>query len=299
MVGLRLCGRRQVFQQLEGLGGIVERLIGDVLKLAAAATREALDTSTLPADDEPGAKGRSAAAAAAMQQQRGPSKAHAAAWKTTLWSRMETLTEALLSRAGQVPACRFTNGRINQAKFTQGRGGSYSKETLGQVSHDERSTETLHGRGGQRGTLRQPGRLTSTQRATDSRCCALPLTAQRVTCTGQVWTLRRVLVAKRDPVTQQTFLELVSANYAGDGGDGKFFRSFWVRLFAAVGKALQAAADQNQFVRGMLTQDVARLRGCFIELYDTWVREAEPAAAGQARVVGEGERSAMLQVSVV
>ena len=102
MVGLRLCGRRQVFQQLEGLGGIVERLIGDVLKLAAAATREALDTSTLPADDEPGAKGRSAAAAAAMQQQRGPSKAHAAAWKTTLWSRMETLTEALLSRAGQV-----------------------------------------------------------------------------------------------------------------------------------------------------------------------------------------------------
>ena len=81
----------------------MERLIGDVLKLAAAATREALDTSTLPSDDEAGAKGKSAAAAAAMQQQRGPSKAHAAAWKTTLWSRMEALTEALLSRAWQVP----------------------------------------------------------------------------------------------------------------------------------------------------------------------------------------------------
>jgi hypothetical protein len=87
---------------LEALGGVVERLIGDVLKLATGATREALDTSTLLSDDEAGGKGRSTAAAAAMQQQRGPSKAHAAAWKTTLWTRMETLTEVLLSRAWQV-----------------------------------------------------------------------------------------------------------------------------------------------------------------------------------------------------
>jgi hypothetical protein len=110
----------------------------------------------------------------------------------------------------------------------------------------------------------------------------------------QVWTLRRVLCAKRDAVTQQTFLELVSSAYGGESGDAKFFRSFWVRLFSAVGKALQAAADQNQFVRGMLTQDVARLRACFVELHETWVRDAE-STAGQTRVVGDNERAAMLQ----
>ena len=101
-------------------------------------------------------------------------------------------------------------------------------------------------------------------------------------------------MAKRDAVTQQTFLELVSTAYGGDGGDARFFRSFWVRLFSAVGKALQAAADQNQFVRGMLTQDVARLRACFADLHDSWARDAE-AAAGPARVVGDAERAAMLQ----
>jgi hypothetical protein len=92
-----------VFQQVEGLGGVVERLLGDVLKLAAAATREALDTATLPADDaDPAPKGRSAAATAAMQQQRGPSKALAPAWKAELWARVEALGEALLARAWQV-----------------------------------------------------------------------------------------------------------------------------------------------------------------------------------------------------
>jgi hypothetical protein len=45
----------------------------------------------------------------------------------------------------------------------------------------------------------------------------------------QVWTLRRVLCTKREPVTQQTYLELVSAGYGGEGGDAKFFRSFWCR----------------------------------------------------------------------
>ena len=97
----------------------------------------------------------------------------------------------------------------------------------------------------------------------------------------EVWTLQRVLCRKRDAQTQQSFMELVapssppplaaaSAGHIGDAAaaererererDARFFRAFWARLWAAVSAALQAAAEHNQFVRGMLTQDIARLR---------------------------------------
>jgi len=85
----------QVFFSLEALPEAVEAVLAELIRLARSAAASAVDTSTLPLEsDEP--KGWSS-------KQRGPNNASAAAaWKTQLWARLDTLIETLAAKCAQV-----------------------------------------------------------------------------------------------------------------------------------------------------------------------------------------------------
>ena len=85
----------QVFYSLEALPEAVEAVMVELIRLARSAAASTVDTSTLPLDsDEP--KGWSS-------KQRGPTNATAAAaWKTQLWARLETLMETIAAKCAQV-----------------------------------------------------------------------------------------------------------------------------------------------------------------------------------------------------
>jgi len=85
----------QVFYSLEALPEAVAAVMVELIRLARSAAASTVDTSTLPLDsDEP--KGWSS-------RQRGPTNATAAAaWKTQLWARLETLMETIAAKCAQV-----------------------------------------------------------------------------------------------------------------------------------------------------------------------------------------------------
>ena len=85
----------QVFYSLEALPEAVEAVLVELIRLARSAAASAVDTSTLPLDSEE-PKGWSS-------KQRGPTNANAAAaWKTQLWARLETLIETIAAKCAQV-----------------------------------------------------------------------------------------------------------------------------------------------------------------------------------------------------
>lgn len=86
-----------VFLHLDMLPAAVERLIGNLLRLASVAVKEALDTSSLPIEAEDG-KSRAAIVA---HKAKGPTGAEASTWKVALWGRIDTMTETLLGKLSQ------------------------------------------------------------------------------------------------------------------------------------------------------------------------------------------------------
>lgn len=85
----------QVLYSLEALPEAVEAVLVELIRLARSAAASAVDTSTLPLDSEE-PKGWSS-------KQRGPTNANAAAaWKTQLWGRLETLIETIAAKCAQV-----------------------------------------------------------------------------------------------------------------------------------------------------------------------------------------------------